>query len=327
MRERISIVALSGGLGNQLFQLFAAHHFSAGAQILVESDSHKPQRDFKHNLVVDEFTILRDINSINAAAFPIFIQRIASLNLRSNLNENRGFARWIRRLSSRILLSIFLTLRYKSFFKLLTPTTVDEFPIFDGARNVFLNGYFQNSLSVSSSSSKKLINAISLNKPDDEIQSWLLKAEEISPVILHYRLGDYRAHPDMGVLDPSYFIKAIAEIRASRPDAEVWVFSDEPRIAYDLLLATGISQLREIPEFSPGETLELMRHGSAYVISNSTFSWWGAVLKYDGSAEVWAPRPWFKSQKSPEGIYGENWHLVDAWNDLPSVEPIEELEE
>jgi hypothetical protein len=70
-----------------------------------------------------------------------------------------------------------------------------------------------------------------------------------------------------------------------------------------------------------------MRHGSAYVISNSTFSWWGAVLKYDESAAVWAPRPWFKSQRSPEDIYGENWHLVDAWKDQSMSEPSEELEE
>jgi hypothetical protein len=105
------------------------------------------------------------------------------------------------------------------------------------------------------------------------------------------------------------------------------VFSDEPRLAFDLLSKSGISNLREIPTFSPGETVELMRHGSAYVISNSTFSWWGAVLKYDESAAVWAPRPWFKSQRSPEDIYGENWHLVDAWKDQSMSEPSEELEE
>jgi hypothetical protein len=327
MREDISIVALSGGIGNQLFQLFAAHHFSAEAQILIESDSHKPQRDFKQNLVVEELTILSDINSSNAATFPVFIQRMASLNLRSSLNENKGFARWIRMFSSGILLRTFLTFRYKRFFKLLAPTTVDELPNFVGAGNLFLNGYFQNWKSVSTSRSKELINVISLNKPEDEIQSWIFRARKVSPIILHYRLGDYRDHPGMGVLDPSYFSKAVAEIRAIKPNAEVWMFSDEPRIAFDLLLATGISQIREIPEFSPGETLELMRYGSAYVISNSTFSWWGAVLKYDESAAVWAPRPWFKSQKSPENIYGENWHLVDAWSDLHAVDPIEELEE
>lgn len=315
MRERITIVSLSGGLGNQLFQVFAALHYSSNAQILVESDSHKPQRDLKQNLLVEEFTILSDISSKKAAQFPIFIQRIASLNLRSSLNEHKNFAKWFNRLSSEILLNIFLTFRYKRFFKILTPTTVDSFPIINGDRNLYLNGYFQNRLSVKTASSKKLINAVCLKNPDDEIRSWILRAKEVSPIILHYRLGDYRAHPGLGVLDSAYFIEAIDQIRLRKPDNEVWVFSDEPRIAYDLLGASGISRLREIPDFSPGRTVELMRHGSAYVISNSTFSWWGAVLKYDKSAEVWAPRPWFKSQSSPKGIYEENWHLVEAWKD------------
>jgi hypothetical protein len=131
----------------------------------------------------------------------------------------------------------------------------------------------------------------------------------------------------MGVLDVAYFKKAIAKIRVSRPDVEVWVFSDEPRVAYALLRASGITHLREIPEFPPGETMELMRYGSAYVISNSTFSWWGAVLKYDKSAAVWAPRPWFKSQRSPEALYDENWHLVAAWENISSGDTTEELEE
>lgn len=327
MKGRILIVSLSGGLGNQLFQVFAALHYGSNAQILVESDSHKPQRDLNQNLSVEEFTILKDISSIKAAEFPIIIQRIASFNLRSSLSDHKNFAKWFNALSSGILLNAFLTFRYKRFFKILNPRTVDSFPNFNGNRNLYLNGYFQNSLSVTSSSSKKIINAVCLNNPNNRIRSWILNAKEVSPIILHYRLGDYRAHPGMGLLDPAYFIEAIAQICLQKPDSEVWVFSDEPRIAYDLLRESGISNLREIPEFSPGETVELMRHGSAYVISNSTFSWWSAVLKYDDSAEVWAPRPWFKSQKFPENIYGENWHLVEAWKDQIMVEPSEESEE
>ena len=321
MRERILIVSLSGGLGNQLFQVFAALHYGSKAQILVESDSHKPQLDLNQNLLVEEFTILKDMSSAKTKEFPKFIQRIASLNLRSSLSEQKNLAKCFNVFISEIILNTFLTFRYKRFFKILTPTTVDSLPSFSGNRNLYLNGYFQNRLSVTSSNSKKLINAVSLNNPNDEIQSWILNAKEVSPIILHYRLGDYRAHPGMGLLDLAYFIEAVAQIRLQKPDNEVWVFSDEPRIAYDLLSESGISNLRAIPSFSPGETVELMRHGSAYVISNSTFSWWGAVLKYDESAEVWAPRPWFKSQRSPEYIYGENWHLVEAWKGQSMGEP------
>ena len=147
MRKRILIVSLSGGLGNQLFQVFAALHYGSKAQILVESDSHKPQLDLNQNLLVEEFTILKDISSTKAAEFPIVIQRIASFNLRSSLSEHKNFAKWFNVFSSAIILNVFLTFRYKRFFKILTPTTVDSFPSFSGNRNLYLNGYFQNRLS------------------------------------------------------------------------------------------------------------------------------------------------------------------------------------
>jgi hypothetical protein len=55
-----------------------------------------------------------------------------------------------------------------------------------------------------------------------------------------------------------------------------------------------------------------MRNMKGYVIGNSTFSWWAARLKYDHSAVVVAPVPWFKSMNDPEGLIPGDWITIEA---------------
>jgi hypothetical protein len=55
------------------------------------------------------------------------------------------------------------------------------------------------------------------------------------------------------------------------------------------------------------ETLEVMTHGSGFVIANSSFSWWGATLRQKVEAPVCAPAPWFRNIVEPLDIRPENW--------------------
>jgi hypothetical protein len=62
---------------------------------------------------------------------------------------------------------------------------------------------------------------------------------------------------------------------------------------------------------NPAETLELMRHGSAYVIANSTFSWWAAFLSYQSGCTKIMPAPWFQNMPSPIGIKPQDWIEIE----------------
>jgi hypothetical protein len=93
----------------------------------------------------------------------------------------------------------------------------------------------------------------------------------------------------------------------------VWVFSDEPtEVNQYIKLPLGYG-MRVVGDngLNPAETLELMRHGSAYVIANSTFSWWAAFLSYERGCPTIMPAPWFQNMPSPEGIKPENWIEIE----------------
>jgi hypothetical protein len=316
MKRSITIVSLSGGLGNQLFQLFAAYHTNPEALILIEHKAHNPEEDSKGALLIEHFDLLASIGQRRAIRFPNFIQRLASINLRFSLREKQTMRTQFLKFSSKITLTLFLSLKFMRRFTVITPTDVGFLPEHSSDQNVYLNGYFQNRASISSEKSKALARSMTVTNPDTDLQEWISNAKEVHPIVLHFRIGDYREHPGMGVLNVEYFEEAIDLARRRYPGREVWVFSDEPISAINLLQAAGITNLRKIPKFSPTSTIELMRHGSAFIISNSTFSWWAAALRYDESAPVWAPRPWFKLQRDPHAIYLEDWQLVCAWQNL-----------
>ena len=54
-------------------------------------------------------------------------------------------------------------------------------------------------------------------------------------------------------------------------------------------------------------TLEKMRCGSAYIIGNSTFSWWGSFLSHSINPPTIAPEPWFTGMNDPNELIPPEW--------------------
>jgi hypothetical protein len=65
---------------------------------------------------------------------------------------------------------------------------------------------------------------------------------------------------------------------------------------------------------APSEVLKVMSLGQAYVISNSTFSWWAAHLAClrDENVLVYYPDPWFKEIVAPVGLFPRTWESTPA---------------
>jgi len=145
---------------------------------------------------------------------------------------------------------------------------------------------------------------------------WLLALREEAklktPLILHIRRGDYLRISELGHLGTEYFSLALEMASAAAPIEAIWMFSDEPMSAIEMI-PQKFRRLVKVIDFDQSNSaanLEAMRLGNSYIISNSTFSWWGAFLSYTNQALVIAPRNFFQSKPTPEYFYPPEWILI-----------------
>jgi len=222
----------------------------------------------------------------------------------------------------------------------LIPQAVDKFALSNNLLSSILNSYFSKKLServrVFSSPEVGMVDSVpdndelifgyfqtyryfsSLGAQDRQLSLLrksreFLKLEETArvnnPIVVHVRLGDYAKERHFGVLSANYYLNCFTKLDLINSEQPIWVFSDEPTKALDILPKLSPERFFVVPNevLTPAETLELMRHGSTYVIANSTFSWWGATLSYSDNPTVIAPEKWFAGMQDPRELLPSKW--------------------
>jgi hypothetical protein len=123
-------------------------------------------------------------------------------------------------------------------------------------------------------------------------------------VAVHVRRGDYVAHPGYWNTTPEYLQQALNEF--SDKEYLFLVFSDD--------LEWCKSIFPEGTHYSEGRTqfedLCLMSMCDHNIISNSSFSWWGAYLNANKDKRVIAPKEWFIPAKPLSDLYPKNWIVL-----------------
>jgi hypothetical protein len=147
-----------------------------------------------------------------------------------------------------------------------------------------------------------------------EAMAKVIRATEQS-VFLHVRRGDYLVSDILEACPLSYYQNAISYVKQHVNHPRFFLFSDDPGWAVENL-ATGdeftLATRPDLPnESSTGyehEDLWLMglcRHG---VISNSSFSWWGAWLNQAKERIVAAPVGWLRNPVHDSRVF-----IPDRW--------------
>lgn len=135
----------------------------------------------------------------------------------------------------------------------------------------------------------------------------LIESSENS-VSIHIRRGDYFKPENVktyGVCDAAYFERGLEIIMEEVTNAKLFVFSD------DLLWVKNNLSLPESSVFVPNydvsqfSYIELMSLCKHHIISNSSFSWWGAVLNEKDGNSVICPKKW--TLTSPLTIALDKW--------------------
>lgn len=135
-------------------------------------------------------------------------------------------------------------------------------------------------------------------------------------VSVHIRRGDYVECRETAekhlICDQSYFDRAVDAIRTKVPESRLYVFSDDvawakdwAREQADCVVISGDTELRDVDE------LFLMSQCCHHILSNSTFSWWGAWLgRYENSV-VLAPDRWFANcEVEVDDLLPPHWHRI-----------------
>lgn len=176
--------------------------------------------------------------------------------------------------------------------------------------DLILNGFFQ---------SEKYFDEVTVRnlfQIDPETEAYIQQRYgfilRLKPVAINVRRGDYLSleykHP---VCRMSYFNKAIAHFEDGTP---FLIISDD--IVWCKKHFKG-KNLYFIDDEPPLVDLYLQSMCAHNIISNSTFSWWGAWLNPNPGKKVIYPSPWFGVSVRKKKEYDTKDLCPDSWISVP----------
>ena len=310
-------ISLTGGLGNQLFQLSVALANSCSGEVYLEWSLGSPRLSAELEPELLQFKLPQEIKLLPKRKVSLLQRKFGNLALRIGAVSKQTNHKLSPQNLVRFLAKLLLEVTYTGKIKTFIPRGVGFDPtIFDRSLNEgFLVGYFQSNIWAESPRAQsilkelKLINEVEWIK---ECQKWSVMDQ---PLVLHLRMGDYVGEDRIGIPRLEYYENAVREMWSKNIYKKIWIFSDDPTRAEAILSQWILNEARWMTgnQESAASTLEAMRYGKGYVLSNSTFSWWGAFLSYNPNAEVVAPDPWFKLWDEPLNLTPKHWVRRAAW--------------
>ena len=262
------IVKLWGGIGNQLFQYVLGQYlyYKYGQEVRYDDNSYRIT-DKLRKRELDSLDI--DIKYDNKCIFTLY----------SGIKGR--------------LLRYFYQLNPKHIFIGLDEKLPDAFKM---DHEYFLQAYWQDykyyDALLSVNPDFKLVTKVF---PKELVDLRQLISSTADSVSVHIRRGDY-FKPEFvniyGVCTDDYFLKAMTMIEEKVTDPSYFVFSDDLEWVKGNLhfnKNTVFIPNYDISQFAFIELMSLCKH---HIISNSSFSWWGAVLNEQKDAIVISPSKW-----------------------------------
>ena len=274
------IVRLWGGLGNQLFQYAFGQYLA---------------KRFK----VD---VAYDVASFGTSDI---LRKLEVKGIVPNFKEyNASFSKYtgVKNRVLRLCYQMSNTFIDENFFSL---DNLDKIVTRKG--DVYLQGYWQNERYAQCLLQS---NICSMWQTSCCLKQLELQIKESKfSISVHVRRGDYFSPKNVGiygVCDADYYNRAASIIaEKSNGDALFFVFSDDidwVKTNIPLPQNTVYIPNYDVPQFS---YIYLMSLCHANIISNSTFSWWGAYLNMNLETIVISPKKW--TLKTNETIALDRW--------------------
>lgn len=310
---------LTGGLGNQLFQYAALLSLTVDKKY-IEIELGQPRLNKQQQPDIFDFHLSPQIEFLQASQSRLvanFYRKVAGYTLRKGLSANKNF--FPTKLIA-IIASVLFSIRRMKWISVVQATDNGYFSFSSPRHTPYLIGYFQSYRWPSQANIYPSLQELELKDPSDELNDFLQQIGKKKTIMVHIRLGDYRSEKAFGIPENKYYEDALDYLFNESDFQQIALFSNEPDEAISRIPSQYREKVLVVPEFrgSAAETLEAMRNMDAYIIANSSLSWWGAFLSYSKSPLVVAPKPWFHHLPEPRDIVPNNWHRVLAWSDVKS---------
>lgn len=307
-KSQFNSVIVTGGLGNQLFQIIGAvtnfPEIRKGLYLNSKSNSNPLPTVLDFNLNLTSFELERIEPNYYA-------QRLFNLSIRISSRKKNKL---LHNLLNGAVNILFKFTNFDSQCLIQNGIGYSKNEKISKKPNCHI-GYFQGFGGLSNLQARKILSSLTLKNDDKEV---VAHAEGLSekehPLVVHYRLGDYLIEDRFGIPGSDYYELSIGNLWKTNKYKKIWVFSNDINKAKKIFPSAYLQFVRwfDDPSTSPAETLEQMRFGHAYIISNSTFAWWGAYLSKTPEATVVAPSKWFKAKDDPIQMIPKNWLTSSA---------------
>ena len=315
MKQNPIIVFLTGGLGNQLFQLANALALDEDKEVHLEWVLGRPRCNVTGFPDISDYLLPRRVHLLPTSRHSWVTSKAAGYILRSSISpkdwETSGAFKVILGLIGNSVFSVY----FRKVTKFESGSGIGFSSISITRFRSFVIGYFQSYKNVRKNTVFAELRNMELKDVNQEIDNFRALAKIEEPIIVHFRFGDYKNEKSFGIPDAIYYQNSLTELVKKYPNSKIWVFSDERTEAEKVFPSEFRSRARWITDnqFSSAETLEIMRLGTSYVIANSTFSWWAAILSKTENPNVICPESWFKLDPEPLDLIPSNWERVSAW--------------
>jgi hypothetical protein len=289
-KPRILKVELNGGIGNQLFMLFAALDISSLKSSQLKIYSPRTSKGFQiHGSSLESFDFVPELE-VEAREF-------------KRILRHRAYAFLYRKFRSLSFPLILFSSYYES-----PEIGYDKFIKYINGHGE-IKGYFQTYRHFENYIAKCPSFNLKVSNPSNEFLELDEKLASKFVTVIHVRLGDYFLHQNsIGILSAEYFRSALAKLNIE--GSEILVCSDDISEATAMLADFLPANTLWIgsDKLNAEESLALMRRGNQFVISNSSFSYWGALLARDPITVI-APSKWFKGENDPVDLIPPQWEI------------------
>ncbi len=287
------ITTIKGGLGNQMFQYACGRSVALKLNEPLKLDLHFFEEntlrtvDTARQFKLDKFNIEATIASKSEI-------KALSLGMVANLIK-----RVLRKISSK-----------KSDFEPNINVLIEN-------KQRYLDGFWQ-SETYFAEIRDLLVKELSLKNPLSQdglnVQNKIMSAE--NPISLHIRRGDYvkvkTVSEILGTQPLKYYSEAADLIASKATNPTFFIFSDDIAwVKENLNLKHPVFYVSDLPQISDHEELYLMTLCKHNIISNSSFSWWGAWLNQNPNKIVIAPKKWFNDETwNKDDLVPESWTKI-----------------